>query len=95
MQTIEKSIDSKGLRRIAANARSKEELAVARAADLRLCAILASEAPGTFEPNVWQSIHASEGTLTTERRKTSRLRRTRQKITRVGELSCSQRGRKN
>lgn len=87
MQTIERCADPKGLRQIAANARSKGELAVAHAADLRLYAILPSEAPGTFEHDVWQSIHALEGTLTIERSKTTRLGRTRQKIARVGELA--------
>lgn len=86
MQTIEGCVDPKGLRQIAANARKKGELTVARAADLRLYAILPSEAPGTFEHDVWQSIHALEGTLTVERVKTTRLNRTRRKIIRVGEF---------
>src|SRR3546814_20915638 len=90
MQTIERCADPKGLRQIAANARSKGELAVAHAADLRLYAILPSEAPGTFEHDVWQSIHALEGTLTIERSKTTRLGRTRQKIARAGELATVQ-----
>ena len=86
MQTIEGCTNPKNLRQIAANARMKGELAVARAADLRLYAILPSAAPGTFEYDVWQSIHALEGTLTSEREKTTRLGRTRQKIARAGEL---------
>ena len=86
LQIIEGCTDPKSLRQIAANARGKGELGVARAADLRLYAILPSEAPGTFEHDVWQSIHALEGTLTVERSKTTRLGRTRQKIARVGEL---------
>lgn len=86
MKTIEGCADPKSLRQIAANARKKGELTVARAADLRLYAILPSEAPGTFEHDVWQSIHALEGALTIEREKTTRLGRTRQKITRVGEF---------
>jgi len=85
-QTIEGCADPKSLRQIAANARSRGELAVARAADLHLYAILPSEAPGTFEHDVWQSIHALEGTLSAERAKTTRLGRTRQKIARVGEF---------
>lgn len=86
MSMIAKCVDPKSLRQIAANARKKGELAVARAADLRLYAILPAEAPGTFEHRVWQSIHALEGTLTAERGKTTRLGRTRQKIARVGEF---------
>lgn len=86
MHMIEQSVDPKSLRQIAANARSKGEMAVARAAELRLYAVLPSEEPGTFEHDVWQSIHALEGTLTAERGKTTRLGRTRQKIARVGEF---------
>lgn len=86
LQMIEQCADPKSLRQIAANARAKGELAVAHAADLRLYSILPAEAPGTFEHDVWQSIHALEGTLTVERGKTTRLGRTRQKISRVGEL---------
>ncbi|MDW9794000.1 hypothetical protein GOB13_24820 [Sinorhizobium meliloti] len=86
MKMIESCSDPKRLRQIAANAREKGELAVARAADLRLYEILPSEKPGTFEHDVWRSIHALEGTLTNERRKTTRLGRTRQKIARAGEL---------
>lgn len=86
MNTIAKCVDPKGLRQIAANARKKGEMAVAHAADLRLYEILPSEAPGTFEHDVWRSIHALEGTLTSEREKTTRLGRTRPKIARVGEL---------
>lgn len=86
MKTIEGCTDPKSLRQIAKNAREKGELGVARAADLRLYAILPSEDPGTFEHDVWQSIHALEGTLSLERHKTTRLGRTRQKIARVGEF---------
>ena len=86
LRTIEGCADPKSLRQIATNARARGEDTVARAADLRLYAILPSEAPGTLEYDVWQSIHALEGTLTTERAKTTRLGRTRQKIARVGEL---------
>lgn len=86
LKMIESSTDPKALRQLAANARKKGELTVARAADLRLYEILPSEKPGSFEHDVWRSIHALEGTLTNERGKTTRLGRTRQKIARVGEL---------
>lgn len=85
LTTIFACTDPKKLRQIAHNAREKGELGVVRAAELRLYAILPSEAPGTFEHDVWQSIHALEGALALERGKTARLTRTRQKITRVGE----------
>lgn len=86
LKMIENSIDPKALRQIAENARKKGQLTVARAAELRLYEILPSEEPGSFEHDVWRSIHALEGTLTNERGKTTRLGRTRQKIARVGEL---------
>lgn len=86
LKMIETCIDPKSLRQIATNARQRGELAVARAADLRLYEILPSEKPGSLEYDVWRSIHALEGTLTNERGKTTRLGRTRQKIARVGEL---------
>ena len=86
MKMIEGCDNPKSLRQIAANARRKGELAVARAADLRLYEILPSEKPGTFEHDVWRSIHALEGTLTAERERTTRLGRTRPMIARVGEL---------
>jgi hypothetical protein len=89
MTLIERCTDPKDLRQIAANARQKGELDVARAADLRLYAILPSEEPGTLEHAVWQSIHALEGTLTAERNKTTRLARTRQKIKKVGEFETA------
>lgn len=88
MATIANCSDPKSLRQIAANARLKGELAVARAADLRLYDVSPSENPGTFEYDVWRSIHALEGTLTTERAKTTRLGRTRQKIAKVGEVAA-------
>ncbi|MGO8390546.1 hypothetical protein ACC760_07290 [Rhizobium ruizarguesonis] len=86
LKMIGTCVDPKSLRQIAANARQKGELGVARVADLRLYEILPSERPGSFEHDVWRSIHALEGTLTNERGKTTRLGRTRQKIARVGEL---------
>lgn len=87
MKTVESCDDPKKLRQIAANAREKGEIAVARAADLKLFSVLPAAAPGTLEFDVWQSIHALEETLTNERGKTTRLARTRQKIARVGELA--------
>ncbi|WP_082469626.1 hypothetical protein [Rhizobium sp. Leaf311] len=86
LRLIENSTDSKALRQFAENARKKGEPTVAHAAELRLYEILPSEEPGSFEHDVWRSIHALEGTLTNERGKTTRLGRTRQKIARVGEL---------
>lgn len=86
MNMIESCLDPESLRQVATNARRQNMLAVAHAADLRLYEILPSEKPGTFEHDVWRSIHALEGTLTGERGKTTRLGRTRPKIARMGEL---------
>ena len=40
--------------------------------------------PGTLEFDVWRTIHAFEHLLSEERRRTTRLSRTRQKVARVG-----------
>jgi hypothetical protein len=85
LAAIARSNDPKALAQISANARRKGELAVARAADIQRYAIVPGEEPGTFEHAVWQSINALEHVLTLERGKTTRLQRTRQKITKVGE----------
>lgn len=82
---IARSTNPDELQQIASNARHRGETAVAHAADLRRYALLPSQQPGTFEYDVWHSIHALEGTLSIERRRTTRLGRTRQKIARVGE----------
>jgi hypothetical protein len=77
--------DPNKLRQLATNARREGEESVRRAAQLRLYEVLPSEKQGTLEYDVWQSIFALEGELTEERGKTTRLSRTRQKITRDGE----------
>lgn len=85
LETIAGCHDPKQLRQIAANAGRLANEQVREAARRRLYAILPSEAPGTLEYEVWQSIHALEDTLTAERGKTTRLARTRQKIGRDKE----------
>src|SRR3954454_10996249 len=85
LELIAKCTDPKQLRQIAVNANSKGEEEVRRTAMLGLYQVLPSEKPGTLEYDVWQSIHALEGELSHERGKTTRLSRTRQKITRDGE----------
>lgn len=74
------------LRQICANARTMGNQNVEDAASLRLYQILPAAEPGTFEHDVWKSIHALEHSLTTERGKTTRLQRTRNSITDKGEL---------
>ena len=85
LKYISECRDPKKLRQIASNAAS-ENPDIERAARLRLYKVLPSEEPGTLEYDVWQSIHALEDVLSVERDKTMRLSRTRQKITRDGEL---------
>jgi len=77
--------DPKKLRQIAMNAATAGNIDVERAASLRLYHVLPAEEPGTLEHDVWQSIHALEHALTSERGKTTLLARTRQKIKKVGE----------
>lgn len=84
LQFIVTCDDARALRQVAKNAALKSP-EVARAAKLRLFAVLPSEEPGTLEYAVWQSIHALEEELSSERGKTIRLSRTRQKIGRQGE----------
>lgn len=73
------------LRVIIANAGKAGDPEVQRAARLQLYAVSPSEAPGTLEHDVWQSIFALEDALSEENGKTTRLSRTRQKIGRDGE----------
>lgn len=77
--------DPAKLRQLASNADKSGNEEVQHAALLRLYAVLPSEAPGTLEHDVWQSIFALEGALAAERGKTVLLSRTRQKIARDGE----------
>ena len=80
--------DPKKLRTIAANARNAGKVDLFKAAKLKLFSVLPSEAPGTLEYEVWQSIYALEDALKEERGKTVLLSRTRQKIKAQGEQKC-------
>ncbi|HYG29543.1 MAG TPA: hypothetical protein VD887_04940 [Allosphingosinicella sp.] len=77
--------DPKQLEQMVRNARRQNDAEIARAAELRLYKVMPAARQGTLEHDVWQSIHALEGSLTAERGKTTRLARTRQKIGRDGE----------
>ncbi|THG37100.1 hypothetical protein [Sphingomonas olei] len=77
--------DPDKLKRMAANARRLGEWEIEHAAALKLYTVLPSAEPGTFEHDVWRSIHALEGALKDERGRTTLLGRTRQKIARDGE----------
>jgi hypothetical protein len=87
LERIAQSNDPKDLRRMADNAKTAGNDEVRQAALRRLYAVSPAAQPGTLEHDVWQSIFALEGALTEERGKTTLLSRTRQKITRDGELT--------
>jgi hypothetical protein len=86
LRFIQSCNDPLKLEAVAANAKKQKILEVQHAALLRLYAIKPSQAPGTIEYEVWQSVFALEGALKEERGKTVLLSRTRQKIKRDGEL---------
>lgn len=85
LETVARCADPKLLRSIADNARKAGVDVVEQVALRKLYAVLPESEPGTLEFDVWQSVHALEGTLTTERGVTTRLGRTRQQIKRDGE----------
>ncbi|ARC88052.1 hypothetical protein [Rhodovulum sp. MB263] len=78
--------DPEKLRRFIDNAGRLGAVAVEQAAFRRLCEILPSARRGTVEHDVWRSIHALEEMLKAERGTTVRLSRTRQKISKDGEV---------
>jgi hypothetical protein len=84
LESIAKCDDPQALRRWIENAREKNADEVADAAFRRLVSIVPSEEPGTVEHDFWQTIQAFEFLLSEERGRTTRLSRTRQKVTRVG-----------
>lgn len=85
LERIQHCADPIALRQIADNARRLGHDAVETAALRKLFATLPSAEPGSLEFDVWQSIHALEHALSSERGNTTRLSRTRQKIDRDGE----------
>ncbi len=87
---IAREADPARLRKIAANAAISKEAEVEEAALRKLYDVQPSAQPGTLEYDVWRSIYALEGSLSVERGKTTRLARTRQKISRDGELKTVQ-----
>lgn len=83
---IAKCEDPAQLRTMITNAKARGEDEVALAAFRRLLLVSPSEAPGTVEHDMWQTIFAFEHLLKEERGKTTLLARTRQKINRVGVI---------
>jgi hypothetical protein len=88
LELVARTGEPKALLTLIKNAKYEGNFEVERAARLRLYAVLPSEAPGTLEHDIWQSIFALEAALSDERGKSIRLSRTRQKIVRDGELKC-------
>lgn len=76
--------DVDNLKSIIKNAHDRGASVVADAAFRKLVSLVPAEKPGTVEHDFWQTVHAFEYVLTEERRKTTRLSRTRQKVARVG-----------
>ena len=76
--------DAGSLKSLLKNARDHGESALADAAFRKLISLVPSERPGTVEHDFWQTIHAFEYILTNERKRTTRLGRTRPKVERVG-----------
>ena len=76
--------DPEQLRTLAKNARNRDATDLAEAAFRRLVKILPSEQPGTVEHDFWRTVHSFEEVLSEERGRTTRLSRTRQKVSRVG-----------
>lgn len=75
------------LRQICKNARMKNNIDVERAASLRLYEILPSEEAGAINYDIWKTIYALEHSLTLERGRTTRLQRTRNSISKIGEIA--------
>jgi hypothetical protein len=79
--------DAGKLRILIKNARNKGASSVAVAAFRKLISLVPSEQPGTVEHDFWQTIHALEYELSSERGRTTRLSRTRQKVKRDGVVT--------
>lgn len=85
LRTIENCNNPEMLQQIMRNATERGATEVRDAAFRRLCTVKPSAEPGTLEHAVWRSVFALEEALKAERKKTTLLGRTRQKIGRDGE----------
>ena len=79
--------DADKLEQLIENAHGRGEAEVERAAMLRLYEVKPAAKPGSLEHDVWRSIYALEGALSSERERTTRLGRTRPKIAQDGEAA--------
>jgi hypothetical protein len=84
LSAIAATTDEATVRGLLANAERLGSQIVADAAVRRLAEILPAGDSSAVALDFWRSIHALKEVLTRERRKTTRLSRTRQKIARVG-----------
>lgn len=86
LNIIEDCEDSAKLERFIGNARREGAAEVENAARRRLVGLVPGAEPGSLEHDFWQMVHAFELARSEEKGKKSRLSRTRQKATRVGEV---------
>jgi hypothetical protein len=86
LKIIERCEDPEKLKTLRKNASDHGAAGIADAAFRKLISVLPSEKPGTVEHDFWQTVHAFELALSEERGRTTRLSRTRQKVTRVGVI---------
>jgi hypothetical protein len=86
LDRIEAATEPAALRRIMDNAERLGARAVYSAAFRRFADLSAEGEPGSIEHDFWRAIHALEAALSTERGKTTRLSRTRQKLARAGTM---------
>lgn len=89
LDAIKTTSDVEKLRAFAENAKRLGSDRVENAAFSRLCEVTPKAKPGTIEHDVWRSITALEEMLRSERGKTTLLSRTRQKISRDGEVKTA------
>ena len=83
---ISKCDDPDRLRTFIKNAKTRNENGIVDTAFRRLISLVPSEESGTVEHDFWQTVNAFEFTFSEERGKTTRLSRTRQKVSRVGVI---------
>ncbi|MEP4380326.1 MAG: hypothetical protein ABJ215_00245 [Alphaproteobacteria bacterium] len=86
LKHIQSTSDQKSLKTIIKNAREQGAAEVEEAAFRKLISIVPEAEPGTVEHDFWTTVHAFEFALSEERGRTTKLTRTRQKVTRVGVM---------